>query len=314
MSIIQTEQLSFSYDSAENDGGAEREKTLDTVSLNIEKGSFVSIVGVNGSGKSTLAKCLNALLLPTEGRVLVREMDTAEEKYIWDIRSTVGMVFQNPDNQIVSTIVEEDVAFGPENLGIPPEEIRQRIDKALRAVGLYELRTRSSYNLSGGQKQREAIAGVLAMEPECIIFDESTSMLDPQGRKDVMAIIMDLHERGITTILITHFMEEVVHSDRILVMEKGRVIADGTPQQIFSSEETVQAAGLEMPPAIRIRNELRQKGLMLSDSIVDMELLAEALLSIRESRTGILPGEEPLQKERTGTSGDDEQGGFRYEN
>ena len=275
--IIRAEEVSFSYRQEEGQEEDQRKMVLDGIGLDIEKGSSLAILGVNGSGKSTLAKCLNALLIPAEGRVLVKGMDTAEEEHVWEIRSTVGMVFQNPDNQIVSTIVEEDVAFGPENLGIPPEEIRTRVDRALKAVGLYELRNRSSHDLSGGQKQREAIAGVLAMEPECVIFDESTAMLDPQGRKDVLAIIDGLRSRGITTILITHFMEEAARADRILILKKGKIIADGSPEAVFSREKEIRSAGLELPHAVRIRNLLREKGLEIPDRVTDMESLADYL-------------------------------------
>ncbi len=276
--IIRTEALSFIYGDAEGQDDQQKEKVLDGIDLEIERGSFLAVLGVNGSGKSTLARCLNALLVPSGGKVLVNGMDTAEDQYVRDIRSVVGMVFQNPDNQIVSSIVEEDVAFGPENLGVPPEEIRQRVDRALKAVGLYELRMRSSYDLSGGQKQREAIAGVLAMEPDCVIFDESTAMLDPQGRKDVLAIIGKLRGSGITTILITHFMEEAVYADRILIMEKGKIIADGSPAEVFSREQELLSAGLELPHAVRIRNLLREKGLEIPDQVTDMESLADFLI------------------------------------
>ena len=276
--IIRTEALSFIYGDAEGQDDQQKEKVLDGIDLEIERGSFLAVLGVNGSGKSTLARCLNALLVPSGGKVLVNGMDTAEDQQVRDIRSVVGMVFQNPDNQIVSSIVEEDVAFGPENLGVPPEEIRQRVDRALKAVGLYELRMRSSYDLSGGQKQREAIAGVLAMEPDCVIFDESTAMLDPQGRKDVLAIIGKLRGSGITTILITHFMEEAVYADRILIMEKGKIIADGSPAEVFSREQELLSAGLELPHAVRIRNLLREKGLEIPDQVTDMESLADFLI------------------------------------
>ena len=281
--IIKTEALGFSYESEGETGNSNftgKKKVLDHIDLDIEKGSMVVILGENGSGKSTLAKCFNALLVPSEGRVLVNGRDTAEDAFVWDIRSSVGMVFQNPDNQIVSSIVEEDVAFGPENLGIPTEQIRERVDEALKAVGLYELRERSSYNLSGGQKQREAIAGVLAMQPECVVFDESTAMLDPQGRKDVLLILDELRLQGITTILITHFMEEALHADRILILKNGRLIGDDTPERIFADEKKIREAGLEVPHALRIRNLLRENGLDIPDSVTDMESLADYLVSI----------------------------------
>ncbi len=282
--IIKTEALGFSYGSEEESGSRNSTgggKVLDHIDLDIEKGSMVVILGENGSGKSTLAKCFNALLVPSEGRVLVNGRDTAEESFVWEIRSTVGMVFQNPDNQIVSSIVEEDVAFGPENLGVPTEQIRERVDEALKAVGLYELRERSSYNLSGGQKQREAIAGVLAMQPECVVFDESTAMLDPQGRKDVLLILEALHLKGITTILITHFMEEALHADRILVLKKGRLIGDDAPERIFADEKMIREAGLEVPHPLRIRNLLRENGIEIPDFVTDMESLADYLVSMK---------------------------------
>ena len=228
---------------------------LDGISLDIDKGSFVAVVGMNGSGKSTLAKCLNGLLAPTAGRVIVDGFDTAEEEHIWDVRRRVGMVFQNPDNQIVSSIVEDDVAFGPENLGVEPKEIRRRVDEALKRVGMYELKDKGAHMLSGGQKQRIAIAGAIAMRPECIVFDEPTAMLDPKGRASVMGIIRDLNAEGITCVLITHFMSEAEQADRVIVLKKGRVICDRTPEALFSDKEMIEKAGLEMPPAIEIRDK-----------------------------------------------------------
>ena len=281
--IIRAEGVVFSYENGEASAPPGRETVLNRIDLTIEKGSAVAILGENGSGKSTLAKCFNALLVPSEGRVLVNGMDTTEERLLWDIRGTVGMVFQNPDNQIVSSIVEEDVAFGPENLGVPPEEIRTRVDRALKAVGLYELRERSSYDLSGGQKQREAIAGVLAMQPECVIFDESTAMLDPQGRKDILSIIGELKTAGITTILITHFMEEAFCADRVIILQKGRVVEDGTPEQVFADEKKVRETGLELPRALRIRHLLRQNGVEIPDSVTSLEQLADCLFKMHPS-------------------------------
>lgn len=303
--IISTEEVSFSYVSEEEAPSSERRKVLDRIDLAVEKGSAIVILGENGSGKSTLAKCFNALLLPVEGRVLVNGMDTAEEQHLWDIRGTVGMVFQNPDNQIVSTIVEEDVAFGPENIGVPPEEIRKRVDRALKAVGLYELRERSSHELSGGQKQREAIAGVLAMQPECVVFDESTAMLDPQGRKDVLAIIENLRKQGITTILITHFMEEALRADRILILQKGQIIGDGTPEQVFADEKKIRRAGLEIPHALSIRNLLRQNGLEIPDAVTDMEKLADYLAAMKG---GTVPAEDAGEEAVLHTAGLNEVG------
>ncbi len=228
---------------------------LDGVSLDIEKGSFVAVVGMNGSGKSTLGKCLNGLLVPSAGRVIVDGFDTASEEHIWDVRSRVGMVFQNPDNQIVSSIVEDDVAFGPENLGVDPKEIRRRVDEALKKVGMYELRDKGAHMLSGGQKQRVAIAGAIAMRPECIVFDEPTAMLDPKGRASVMSIIRELNAGGITCVLITHFMSEAEQADRVIVLKKGKVLCDRTPAKLFADREMIERAGLEMPPAIDIRDK-----------------------------------------------------------
>ena len=230
-------------------------KALKGISLDIDQGSFVSVIGMNGSGKSTLAKCLNGLIVPTTGDVIVDGFNTKDEDHLWDVRRRVGMVFQNPDNQIVSSIVEDDVAFGPENLGVPPKEIRRRVDDALTKVGMYEYRRKGAHMLSGGQKQRIAIAGAVAMRPDCIVFDEPTAMLDPKGRDGVMSIIRDLNAEGITCILITHFMEEAQQADRIIVLKKGKLLCDRTPAQLFSDREMIETAGLEMPPAIDIRDK-----------------------------------------------------------
>jgi len=228
---------------------------LDGISLDIEKGSFVAVVGMNGSGKSTLAKCLNGLLTPSAGSVTVDGFDTADDETIWDVRSRVGMVFQNPDNQLVSTIVEDDVAFGPENLGVDPDEIRERVDNALIRVGMFELKDKGAHMLSGGQKQRVAIAGAIAMRPECIVFDEPTAMLDPKGRAGVMDIIKDLNSEGITCVLITHFMSEAEQADRIIVLKGGKVLYDRSPADLFSDKEAIERAGLEMPPEIELRDK-----------------------------------------------------------
>lgn len=239
-----------------NEEGLEELKTraIDDVSFDIEKGSFVSIIGMNGSGKSTLAKCLNGLIMPKSGEVYVDGLSTYDEEHLWDIRSRVGMVFQNPDNQIVSSLVEDDVAFGPENLGIDPVEIRKRVDSALKQVDMYDCRDKGAHMLSGGQKQRIAIAGALAMRPECIIFDEPTAMLDPKGRKQVMKIIKELNQEGITTILITHYMHEAEQADRIIILKDGKIYSDGKPSELFSSRELIEGAGLEMPPLIDLRD------------------------------------------------------------
>lgn len=256
MKFIEIKDLKIEFTKIDESGREVPGKVaLDGISLDIDKGSFVAVVGMNGSGKSTLAKCLNGLLAPSAGRVIVDGFDTAEEEHIWDVRRRVGMVFQNPDNQIVSSIVEDDVAFGPENLGVEPKEIRRRVDEALKRVGMYELKDKGAHMLSGGQKQRIAIAGAIAMRPECIVFDEPTAMLDPKGRASVMGIIRDLNAEGITCVLITHFMSEAEQADRVIALKKGKVICDRTPEALFSDKEMIEKAGLEMPPAIEIRDK-----------------------------------------------------------
>lgn len=269
--IIEVRNLTVEFNKLD-DAGREvpGKKALDGIDLDIEKGSFVAVAGMNGSGKSTLAKCLNGLLLPTSGRVIVDGFDTADDDHIWDIRSRVGMVFQNPDNQIVSSIVEDDVAFGPENLGIEPSEIRRRVKDSLKRVGMYELRDRGAHMLSGGQKQRIAIAGAIAMKPACIVFDEPTAMLDPKGREDVMDIIRDLNAEGITCILITHFMSEAEKADRVIVLKSGRLLSDSTPSELFSDRELIERAGLEMPPAVELRDRAGLPGsLTTADAIAE---------------------------------------------
>lgn len=256
MGFIEIKDLKIEFTKIDEGGNEVPGKVaLDGVTLDIEKGSFVAIVGMNGSGKSTLAKCLNGLLTPTAGTVVVDGFDTADYETIWDVRSRVGMVFQNPDNQLVSTIVEDDVAFGPENLGIDPAEIRERVDNALIRVGMFELKDKGAHMLSGGQKQRIAIAGAIAMKPDCIVFDEPTAMLDPKGRTGVMSIIKDLHAEGITCILITHFMTEAEQAERVIVLKNGKVLCDRTPAALFSDKEMIERAGLEMPPAIELRDK-----------------------------------------------------------
>jgi energy-coupling factor transporter ATPase len=269
--FIEVKNLKIEFTKIDESGREVPGKTaLDGISLDIEKGSFVAVVGMNGSGKSTLAKCFNGLLVPSAGRVIVGGFDTAEEAHIWDVRCRVGMVFQNPDNQIVSSIVEDDVAFGPENLGIEPKEIRRRVDDALKRVGMYELRDKGAHMLSGGQKQRIAIAGAIAMRPECIVFDEPTAMLDPKGRASVMSIIRDLNAEGITCILITHFMSEAEQADRVIVLKNGKVLCDRTPEELFSDKEMIERAGLEMPPAIEIRDKAGlPEHLTTADDIAD---------------------------------------------
>lgn len=271
MGFIEIRDLKIEFTKIDESGKEVPGKVaLDGISLDIEKGSFVAVVGMNGSGKSTLAKCLNGLLIPTAGRVIVDGFDTANDETIWDIRSRVSMVFQNPDNQLVSSIVEDDVAFGPENLGIEPAEIRERVDNALIKVGMFELRDKGAHMLSGGQKQRIAIAGAIAMRPDCIVFDEPTAMLDPKGRVGVMQIIRDLHSAGITCILITHFMSEAEQADRVIVLKNGKLLCDRTPAALFSDREMIERAGLEMPPEIELRDKAGlPKELVTAEEIAD---------------------------------------------
>ena len=267
MAFIEVRDLVVEFTQLTEDGiETAGKRAIKGISLDVQKGSFVAIVGMNGSGKSTLAKCFNGLILPTSGFVTVDGMDTRDDSKLWDIRRRVGMVFQNPDNQIVSSIVEDDVAFGPENLGIPPAEIRERVDQALKQVGMYEHRLKGAHMLSGGQKQRIAIAGAVAMRPECIVFDEPTAMLDPKGRERVMSIIRQLNSEGITAILITHFMSEAVQADRVVVLKNGNVLADRIPREIFSDNELIREAGLELPPVIELREALG-----LPDSLMTVE-------------------------------------------
>ena len=275
--IIKTEDLRFSYTTAEGLSPT----VLDGVDLNIEKGSFVAVLGHNGSGKSTLAKHLNAILLPSGGKVYVNGTDTFDEDKLLDIRRTIGMVFQNPDNQIVANVVEEDVAFAPENLGVPPEEIRRRVDDALKAVGMYEFREHAPHLLSGGQKQRIAIAGVIAMEPECIVLDEPTAMLDPIGRADVLRTIKQLNrEKGVTVVIITHHMDEAAQADRLVVMAKGKVVADGTPKEVFQDVEGLKTVGLTVPDTTQLMWQLRQAGLDAPLDALSDEECAQALYKL----------------------------------
>ncbi|MDU2095340.1 MAG: energy-coupling factor transporter ATPase [Negativicoccus succinicivorans] len=248
------------------------------VSVQIKRGEFVAVIGTNGSGKSTFAKHLNALLLPTEGDVLVDGISVRDEARVWDIRSRVGMVFQNPDNQIVAAVVEEDVAFGPENLGVPREQLQERVDAALAAVDMTAYRKHAPHMLSGGQKQRVAIAGVLAMQPECIVLDEPTAMLDPRGREEVMQTVQALHDkRGMTVVYITHFMEEAAQADRILVMIQGELVMDGTPREVFADVDRLKELGLDVPVASEVAHDLRAAGIPLRDDIITDEELGEAL-------------------------------------
>ena len=277
-----SDQESTSESTSENTSSISH-NALSDLTLTIHKGDFVAILGHNGSGKSTLAKLSNAILVPDSGQVLVNGIDTSNEEKTMEIRKHIGMVFQNPDNQIVATIVEEDVAFGPENLGVPPEEIRVRVDEALMAVGMYEYRTHEPHKLSGGQKQRVAIAGIIAMQPDCIVLDESTAMLDPKGRKEVMATVKKLHdELGMTVVFITHFMDEAVTADRVVVMEDGKIILDGAPKQVFSNVELLRSVGLDVPQAAEFSIELTKAGIEMPGGVLTTYECAEALAKILE--------------------------------
>jgi energy-coupling factor transport system ATP-binding protein len=279
MGIVRTENLTFEYIRRDEEGNVEGITTaVDQVNLDIVQGEFIAILGHNGSGKSTLAKHINAILYPTEGTVWVAGMDTAEEAQIWNIRQTAGMVFQNPDNQIIGQVVEEDVGFGPENMGIPTREIWERVEESLKAVGMYEYRKHSPNKLSGGQKQRVSIAGVLAMHPKCIVLDEPTAMLDPKGRREVIRAVRGLNEvEGITVILITHYMEEIIHADRVFVMDSGKVAMEGTPREIFSQVEKLKSLRLDVPQVTLLAYELKKRGIELPDAILTIEELADAL-------------------------------------
>lgn len=277
--FIKFDNVSFAYDSEEE----QPIRAVNDFSLAVPEGQFMAILGHNGCGKSTVAKLVNGILVPTKGKVTVAGMDTADEDKTVDIRRNVGMVFQNPDNQIVATIVEDDVAFGPENLGVEPSEIRKAVDAALKAVGMYEFRKREPHRLSGGQKQRVAIAGVIAMNTKCIVMDEPTAMLDPQGRKEVIDTVMKLNkEFGITVILITHFMDEAVKADRVVVMDDGCIALDSTPKQVFRNVEKIKALGLDVPQATELVYRLRKMGMKLPDDILDENECAEAVLRLLE--------------------------------
>lgn len=272
--FIDIKDLSHIYTDTENN----EVLALDKVNLAIRPGEFVAVIGTNGSGKSTLARHLNALLLPSEGTVKIQGMDTLDETKLWEIRQNVGMVFQNPDNQIVAAVVEEDVAFGPENIGVPPAEIRERVEKALQAVGMTEYRMRAPHLLSGGQKQRVAIAGTLALGSRCIVFDEPTAMLDPQGRQEIVRTVRTLNrEKGITVLYITHNMVEAIHANRVVVMKKGKILFQGTPKEVFSRVDELEALGLEAPLAAKVAFELRKTGMKLPQGIITNEDLAQAL-------------------------------------
>ena len=283
MSIVKTKDVVYEYERRDEEGNVIGMTTaVDHVSLNVKEGSFIAILGHNGSGKSTLAKHINAILSPKEGTVWVDGMDTTEEENLWNVRQRAGMVFQNPDNQIIGQVVEEDVGFGPENLGIPTKEIWERVEESLRAVGMYEYRKHSPNKLSGGQKQRVSIAGVLAMHPKVIVFDEPTAMLDPTGRKEVIRAARGLNQvEGVTVILITHYMEEIVHADHVFVMDHGRVAMEGTPREIFSQVERLQELRLAVPQVTLLAHELKQSGLPLPNGILTRKELVEALLACK---------------------------------
>ena len=288
MGIIKASKLIYDYIRRDEDEHIEEvSRAIDGLTLDIQKGDFVAILGHNGSGKSTFAKQINAILLPTEGTVWISGMDTADDSHIWDIRKTAGMVFQNPDNQIIGNIVEEDVGFGPENLGVPTDEIWRRVDESLEAVGMTAYRLKSPNKLSGGQKQRVAIAGVMAMKPECIVLDEPTAMLDPNGRKEVIATLHELNRReGITVLLITHYMEEVIDADRVIVMDDGHIVMDGAPREIFSRVEELKSYRLDVPQVTELAWELSKAGVGLPDGILTMDELMKYLLPIGSSLSG----------------------------
>ena len=271
--FIEADNLVFDY--IKQDGSADR--AIDGISFSIEKGSFTAIIGQNGSGKSTLAKNINALLYPTSGRMLVGGLDTADPENLWKVRRSVAMVFQNPDNQIVSSIVEDDIAFGPENLGVDPDEIRDRVAFALKSVEMEEYRRKAPHMLSGGQKQRIAIAGAVAMQPECIVFDEPTAMLDPRGRDEVLDVIERLHEQGNTTVLITHFMEEAARADHVIVLDNGVIRMDGTPEEIFREPEKLLELSLDVPAPIRLAGLLRERGIDVPEQVQTIDELVRCI-------------------------------------
>lgn len=283
MKMIKTDKLVFEYAKRDEEGNIiGKSRAIDEVSLDIEPGQFIAILGHNGSGKSTLAKHMNALLVPSDGTMWVDGMDTKEDEHLWDVRQSAGMVFQNPDNQIIANVVEEDVGFGPENIGVPTEEIWERVADALKTVGMYEYRLNSPNKLSGGQKQRVAIAGILAMKPKCIILDESTAMLDPGGRKAVIDTITRINkEENITVILITHYMEEVTGADYVYVMDSGKVVMEGMPRDIFARSDELEEFRLAVPEAVRVAMHLREKGIELPKDILDAGELVDAVMKLQ---------------------------------
>lgn len=287
MAFIQTKDLKFTYDEVEDGETRQVHEVLKGVTLEIKKGEFVALLGHNGSGKSTIAKMFNAMLLPAGGRVYVEGMDTLDESLLYEIRRRVGLVLQNPDNQLVASIVEEDVAFGPENLGIAPEEIRRRVDDALKAVEMYDYRLNAPYKLSGGQKQRIAIAGIIAMQPECIVLDEPTAMLDPRGREEVLRTIHKLNqEKGITIVLITHYMDEAVQASRVVVMDNGQILLQGTPEEVFAHVELLKKHKLDVPQATELIYRLRASGYPLPECVLNEEDCVAALERILKEPVG----------------------------
>lgn len=283
MGIVKAKNLTFEYIRRDEDGNVEGiTKAVDNVSIDIKQGDFVAVLGHNGSGKSTFAKHLNALVMPTEGTVWVDGMDTREEENTLKVRQTAGMVFQNPDNQIVGTLVDEEVGFGPENIGVPTEEIWERVEKSLKAVGMYAFRNQSPNKLSGGQKQRVAIAGIVAMKPKCIVLDEPTAMLDPLGRKDVLNVLHELNrQENVTVILITHYMEEVINIDKLYVMDDGKLVMSGTPREIFSQVEKLKKLRLDVPHVTELAYELQKEGVPLKNGILTSEEFTEELIRVR---------------------------------
>ncbi len=279
MDMVQTEQLVFEYEKRDEEGNViGSSRAIDQVDIDVKEGQFIAILGHNGSGKSTFAKHINAILVPTEGTMWVNGRNTSDPDELWNVRQSAGMVFQNPDNQIIGTVVEEDVGFGPENLGVPTDEIWRRVEDSLKAVGMIEYRHHSPNKLSGGQKQRVAIAGVVAMEPKCIVLDEPTAMLDPVGRKEVLKTVQKLREqKKVTVILITHYMEEVVDADKIYVMDHGRVVMEGSPREVFSRVDELKSYRLDVPQATLLADELRKRGLKIPEGILKKEELVNAL-------------------------------------
>ncbi|WP_312814661.1 energy-coupling factor transporter ATPase [Sedimentibacter sp.] len=269
--IIKIENVKYKYEKESND------YALNGISLEIRQGEFTAIIGHNGSGKSTLAKLINSILLPTEGKIYVKGMDTSDDSKLWDIRQSAGMVFQNPDNQLVATIVEEDIAFGPENQGVEPSEIRKRVDDALNTVGMYEYRKRPPHMLSGGQKQRIAIAGILALNSDCIVLDEPTAMLDPSGRREVMDTLKKLNKAGKTILLITHYMDEAVQADRVVIIDKGSIKLDGTPKEVFRNIDEIKKFGLDVPQVTELAQELVKEGINIPTDIIDVKELVDLL-------------------------------------